>query len=71
MPLAQSILEDTELTKLVDEFFFELHFKCEIMFLCGWGSPTKVYGDLKLDRISAMNFFKKFRDKGIRSHFWP
>ena len=30
IPIALMILSDPELTKLVDEFFFELHFDCEV-----------------------------------------
>ena len=34
IPIAQMILSDPELTKLVDEFFFELHFDCEVVIHC-------------------------------------
>ena len=57
---------------LIDEFFFELHFRCPLMAYCGWGSNIGYeYDGLVLDRIHAMELFLKMRRNGIRSHFWP
>lgn len=80
IPIALTILQDSELTDLIDEFFFELHFHCEVMMSCAWGDLLQnrtaeeveqgLYG-LKLDRYSAMEFFQNFRKAGVRSHFWP
>ncbi len=72
IPIAMELLRNPEMAKLIDEFFFELHFRCEVLMYCGWGDamPQEYHG-LKLDRESALNFFKKLRDAGIRSHFWP
>ena len=66
------LLENPELYSLVDEFFFELHFRCSVMMGCGWGKkiPKEVQG-LQLSRKSAMELFVNLRKRGIRSHFWP
>jgi hypothetical protein len=72
MPIAQSLLHDPLVTALVDEFFFELHFRCEVMTSCGWGKrvPAESHG-LKLDRPDVMRFFLQLRQQGIRAHIWP
>ena len=79
MPIALSLLSDPSFTRLVDEFFFELHFQCEVMTLwdtskggCGWGTrvPQSSHG-LRLDRSSVLRFFAQLREKGIRAHIWP
>jgi hypothetical protein len=36
IPLAMELLQDPQLLGLVDEFFFELHFRCEVLMYCGW-----------------------------------
>ena len=72
MPLALSLLTDPGVTALIDEFFFELHFRCEVMTSCGWGKrvPYESHG-LVLDRPHALQFFIDLRHKGIRAHIWP
>lgn len=62
--MAESLLDRPDLYELVDEFFFEYHFQCEIMAACAWGN---VGGS----RVSVMKMFSEFRHKGVRSHFWP
>lgn len=69
--IALNILRDRDVAKLIDEFFFELHFRCEILQYYGWGLPPKEIQGLVLDRYHAMEFFRDFRKLGIRSHFWP
>jgi hypothetical protein len=72
IPMAMELLQDPQLLGLVDEFFFELHFRCEILMYCGWKDKMpQEYNGLQLDRESAMKFFRKFREAGVRSHFWP
>ena len=58
--------------QLVDEFFFELHFRCDVMMTCGWGNkmPLELAG-LPLDRHHALGLFSDLRKNGIRAHFWP
>mgnify|MGYP003385827399 CR=1 len=71
--LAQEIATNVHnISSLIDEFFFEVHFKCDIMTQCGWRSdlPDDVNG-FPLDRLPVMQFFQELRRKGIRSHFWP
>lgn len=73
IPIALQIVSDPHLAALIDEFFFELHFQCELISgISGcWGViPDQVEG-LQLDRHSAMQLFLKYRQLGIRSHFWP
>lgn len=71
-PVAMSLLQDVEFSSLVDEFFFELHFRCEIMTSCGWGKqvPESLMG-LKLERADVLKYFKRLRELGIRAHIWP
>lgn len=72
IPIALELLSNNDLHELIDEFFFELHFRCEIMMYCGWGMniPDEYFGQ-KLDRLSTLQLFRDFRDFGIRAHFWP
>lgn len=73
IPIALELLNDkSALGSLVDEFFFELHFRCEVMMPCGWDDamPERV-GALQLDRPGALQFFADLRRSGIRAHFWP
>ena len=35
IPIALDILNDASITSLIDEFFFELHYRCDIMMYCG------------------------------------
>jgi hypothetical protein len=71
IPIIQKIF-NSSLLSLIDEFFFELHFRCEFMMNCGWGKliPSKI-SDFPLDRGSATNLFLKLRKAGIRAHIWP
>jgi hypothetical protein len=73
IPIAMDLLnEDAGFGDLIDEFFFELHFRCEIMMTCGWDSemPDEFNG-LRMDRYGALQFFGDLRRRGIRAHFWP
>jgi hypothetical protein len=72
VPIALELLNNPEFTELVDEFFFELHFRCEFLGKLCWGltMPENFLG-FKLSRSGALDFFAKLRHKGIRSHFWP
>lgn len=71
IPLAIDLLNDAEAVSLVDEFFFELHFHCEILTPCCWHNEAATSELLSLDRKGAMNLFLDLRKKGVRSHFWP
>ena len=74
MPIAMSLLMDDTFASLVDEFFFELHFRCEVMTKCGWGkNPYKedIQAGLVLDRPHVLKYFMELRHKGIRAHIWP
>ena len=72
IPIALELLSNNDLHGLIDEFFFELHFRCEIMMYCGWEDkmPEELLG-LKLNREHVLEYFQNLRKVGIRSHFWP
>jgi len=72
IPILLDILNNTKIHSLLDEFFFEFHFRCELMMDCAWGNgmPEEYLG-LKLDRPTALKVFRDLRKAGIRSHFWP
>jgi hypothetical protein len=73
MPVAIDMLKDTKFSNLIDEFFFELHFRCEIMTSCGWGKqvPYESKEGLKLERADVLDYFLKIRQMGVRAHIWP
>lgn len=71
IPLVVSLLNDPKALALVDEFFFELHFQCEVLSSCCWRNEGKTSDLLSLDRSSVMDLFLELRKKGVRSHFWP
>ena len=65
IPLAEELLGDSTLLKLVDEFFFEYHFKDkDIDWLWGNdGFTASIQETYKL--------FSNLRKKGVRAHPWP
>ncbi len=72
IPIVQQLVADEALHRVVDEFFFELHFRCEIMMYCGWRDQMpKEHNGLTLDRPHALQLFRTLRQKGIRAHVWP
>ena len=73
IPIALDIITNPEVRNLVDEFFFEFHFRCDIMMYCGWGDsiPLTAHGLNLSSRHDAMGLFQRYRRMGIRSHFWP
>jgi hypothetical protein len=69
VPLALRIASDPKIASLIDEFFFELHFQCELIKNC-WGSVPDYVEGLRLNRHGAMSLFLKLRNLGVRAHFW-
>ena len=67
------ILKNRKYSELIDEFFYEHHFKCELMMFCSWGTamPDQVTDEIVNDRIGTLQIFRKLRELGIRAHFWP
>ncbi|GAX23192.1 hypothetical protein FisN_39Hu012 [Fistulifera solaris] len=63
MALAQQLMEDRELSSLIDHFYFEHHVGLKEL-LPNWGS--KVQGTIK----ESLELFNKLRQKGISAHFW-
>lgn len=77
IPIALEIRDNPEYSAYIDEFFFELHFNCEIVGENAWGygkglvnGPPDVKG-LKMNRKGALELFRDYRIAGIRAHFWP
>jgi hypothetical protein len=74
IPIAIQLASDPESLKLVDEFFFELHYSCPVMSHLGWGKKMKVpkgyENRIELTRVGALEFFALLREGGIRAHFW-
>jgi hypothetical protein len=72
IPIFLDILRTDDYAGLIDEFFFELHFRCEFLMFCGWRDqmPAEVDG-FKMERSNVMKAFQTLRYKGIRAHFWP
>eukprot|EP01041_Mallomonas_annulata_P010244 gene10244-21375_t len=74
MKIALDILNNDELSELIDEFFFEIKFPCEFLGEF-WNKkirnelPESIY-NFKLQRPKVMEFYQKLRYKGIRAHFW-
>jgi hypothetical protein len=56
IPIATQILTDPKIRELIDEFFFELHFQCDLIQGCWNPKPDEMAGQ-KLDRHSVMLFF--------------
>jgi hypothetical protein len=65
------IAPNPKIANLIDEFFFELHFQCELMCPHCWGNVPDSVAGLRLDRYNAIKLFLSYRNLGIRSHFWP
>ena len=63
VPLAQQLLEDDSINKLVDQFYFEHHVHMKEMKRC-W--MDTVQGSMK-DSFELMNGLRK---KGVAAHFW-
>ena len=70
IPLVLQLNTTSEFFSLVDEFFFELHYRCEV-FEKIWGTPPDYIEGLATTRAAALRLFSDLRHKGIRAHFWP
>ena len=69
VPIVLKLIRDPQMTKLIDEFFFELHFHSEVE--CGWSKAVPAVLDgLVLDRTGALQLFRTLREDGIRAHVW-
>jgi len=76
VPIALDLLNaESPFAQYIDEFLFELHFRCEIMSSCAWfmstPEPEEEVMGLRMDRFGALKFFGDLRRRGIRAHFWP
>ena len=65
VPMAQLLLNDKELLKLVDVFYFEHHVWMQPV-VNSWGNSNT---DGSLD--GSLKLFTAMREHGIASHSWP
>lgn len=63
IPIVEQILEDEELIGLIDEFFWEHHSTIEEL---AWAWKDAAMGSM----AEGYSYFRKLREKGIRSHCW-
>ncbi|CAF1660222.1 unnamed protein product [Didymodactylos carnosus] len=63
LPLIQQILENSTISQLIDEMFFEHHVTVKEMIRY-WGHPPGSLND-------SYQYFIKLRQLGIRMHAWP
>jgi hypothetical protein len=72
IPIILELMSNKGLSSLIDDFFFELHFRCEFLMYCGWTTNIpEEFSGLKLDRYNALKVFSQLRENGIRAHIWP
>jgi hypothetical protein len=64
--LIQQILDDSDIYRRIDEFYFEQHVNFKPM-LANW--KDKIDADKTL--ASSYNLFVELRKRGIRAHGWP
>jgi hypothetical protein len=63
MALVQQLLDDDELSRLIDQFYFEHHVGLKELER-QWGSQIR--GTVK----DSLELFYKLRQKGVPAHFW-
>lgn len=70
LEIVRAIAELPELTRLVDEIFFEYHFWFDGLGF-GWGVKDKADKLAKMGTVDdALKLMRSLREKGVRSHFW-
>ena len=62
VPLMEAILNSEALLGLIDEVFFEYHFKVRPDF--GWGNRMNATVN------DALRLMQRLRMQGVRAHFW-
>lgn len=65
MQVVHALAKVPELTRLVDELFFEYHFDFDGIDF-GWGKDI----DRTATVDDALALMRKLREQGVRSHFW-
>lgn len=72
LAITLELLQHDDIADYVDEFFFELHFRCEVMLGCCWHNKIdESFGPIVLNRKGALQLFQQLRKRGIRAHIWP
>ena len=64
--IVQRIANEPELAALVDELYFEYHFRYGSKLQFGWGDINRSHGDTD----TALHLFYQLRARGVRAHFW-
>ena len=64
MSLMEQIMLDPVLLALIDEFYYEHHFRDSAMAMHGWMSFTTTLSEL-------YQLIIPMRSKGFRFHYWP
>lgn len=64
VPLAKQILENAQLYKMIDQFYFEHHVHLQEL------SPNW-QGTMRGSIESSLQLFHDLRKKGVAAHFWP
>ena len=70
LPIVINMLEGKRNLDIIDEFFFELHFRCVLMKKY-WKDPWPTYDNYTNDRLFSFELFSDYRKRGVRAHFWP
>jgi hypothetical protein len=68
LPIVRAIAEQPELTRLVDEIFFEYHYYFDGIDF-GWGPNIKALKEHQ-NVDAALQLMHQLRHAGVRSHFW-
>ncbi len=72
LPFVSAVLQSKKLQSLIDEFFFEFHFRCDFLMFCGWSYKVMhSYEGFIMDRYHVLQTFTQLRQAGIRAHIWP
>ena len=72
IPIFFQLLEDPNVYKIVDEFFFELHYNCPLVItkIHPVKAPPGYEDKIDLNRVGVLKSFSELRHKGVRAHFW-
>ena len=66
LDIVKQIASTPELAALIDEMYFEYHFRFGSGLQFGWGNIDPKRGDTD----AALHLFRKLRMQGVRAHFW-
>jgi hypothetical protein len=69
LPIVLELLRNKEIAEYIDEFFFELHFHCEVLSPCCWyvDKNLQEFFGFRLYRNETMHLFQQLRYYGTES----